>query len=222
MKNALRKPMKTLSRIFLQGLAVILPIIITISIVYWLAATAETHLGGLVKLMFPGWRYWTGLGVALGIVLVFAVGLLMNAWIMRKFVSWAESLMERIPLVKTIYGSVRDLARFLSGDTAGKGFHQVVAVTVGDRIRLVGFVTLDNFAGLSGPSRAPEELVGVYLPMSYQIGGYTVFVPKSAIEPVDMTMEDAMRFTLTAGMSLPEKSRKNADALSAGKGPAGK
>jgi len=48
----------------------------------------------------------------------------------------------------------------------------------------------------------------VYLPMSYMIGGYTVLVPRSLVRPVSMSMEDALRFTLTAGVALPKSARR--------------
>jgi uncharacterized membrane protein len=189
-----------LSKLFLQGLVVVLPITITLAVIYWFASTAETFLGSLVQFIAPGWRYWTGLGMLLGLALVFAVGLMMNAWVTRRLLMYAETLMSRIPVVKSIYGGLRDLAKFLSRDSSKSGFHQVVMVSVTDHIRVLGFVTREDFAGLPDKLGGPDT-VGVYLPMSYQIGGYTVFLPRSAIEPIDMSVEDAMRFTLTAGMS---------------------
>jgi uncharacterized membrane protein len=82
---------------------------------------------------------------------------------------------------------------------------QVVMVTVGQpSVRLLGFVTREDFSdcpeGMGG-----EDKVAVYLPMSYQIGGYTVNVPRSCVEPIDMSFQDAMRYALTAGMAAAEK-----------------
>ena len=76
----------------------------------------------------------------------------------------------------------------------------------GSDMRLMGFVTRDHFSDLPG-GVANEGDVAVYLPMSYQIGGYTVFMPRSQITPVDMSRERAMRFVLTAGLrSKPSES----------------
>ena len=73
-------------------------------------------------------------------------------------------------------------------------------VTVpGLEAQLLGFVTLDDHRDL--PFAAPEHTVAVYFPMSYQIGGYTLFLPRARLKPLDMSMEDAMRFVVTAGMS---------------------
>lgn len=217
MPTAIGRVTKALSKIFLQGLVVVLPITITLAVIYWFASTAETFLGSLVQFIAPGWRYWTGLGVLIGMVLVFVAGLMMNAWITRRLLVHAEALMERIPVVKSIYGSLRDLARFMSRDNSKDGFHQVVVVSVTDQIRLLGFVTREDFSSLPGKLGA-SDTVGVYLPMSYQIGGYTVFLPRSAIEPIDMSVEDAMRFTLTAGMS---NAQQPLTAQQSGKGDPG-
>jgi uncharacterized membrane protein len=80
-----------------------------------------------------------------------------------------------------------------------KGFKQVVAVRVLD-MRLIGFMTTEDARGFRTTSKE-EKLVGVYLPMSYGIGGYTVYLPKAQIEPLDMSLEDAMRLTLIGGVS---------------------
>ena len=65
-------------------------------------------------------------------------------------------------------------------------------------MRLLGFVTRADFSHAPGIARADE--VAVYLPMSYQVGGYTVLVPRSACTPVDMSREEALKFILTAGL----------------------
>ena len=193
---------KTVSGLFLQGLAITLPITLTIALLYWLIAMAEEFLGGLIQYLFPEWQYWTGLGTLLAIALVFVAGILMNVWIARRLVDLVDALLERVPLVKSIYGSLRDVANLLSNQDSKSGFKQVVAVRVSENIRLIGFVTSEDFSGLPQASKAADKsTVGVYLPMSYQIGGYTVYLPKSQVDPLDMSIEDAMRFTLTAGVS---------------------
>ena len=206
MKAAIKKARKvparkTVSGIFLQGLAITLPITLTIALLYWLVAMAEDFLGGLIQYLFPEWQYWTGLGTLLAIVLVFVAGILMNAWIARRLMRLFDSLLEQIPLVKSVYGSLRDIAMLLSEKDSKSRFKKVVAVRVAEHMQIVGFVTVEDYAALSQSGGNGKTAIGVYLPMSYQIGGYTVFVPKSALEPLDMSVEDAMRFTLTAGVS---------------------
>ena len=200
MKNVIRQAGKLLSGTFFQGLAITLPLALTLALLYWFAAMAEDFLGGLIRHLFPELQYWTGLGTLAAIVIIFVAGILMNAWIARRLMRLFDALLDRIPLVKSVYGSLRDIAMLLSEKDSKSRFKKVVAVRVAEHVQIVGFVTVEDFAALS-QSGGKDKTVGVYLPMSYQIGGYTVFVPKTALEPLDMSVEDAMRFTLTAGVS---------------------
>ncbi|HEX6008410.1 MAG TPA: DUF502 domain-containing protein [Burkholderiales bacterium] len=213
----LRKSARRISRIFLRGLVVILPIVITLALVYWLVVSTEALLGGIVKLVLPDKYYTSGLGVLLGLILIFVAGLTINVWVTRMLIGWAEALMERIPIVKSIYGAVRDLAEFLSGARSGQRFHKVVVVTIGENMRLMGFVTREDFSDQPAHIGATSDTIAVYLPMSYQIGGFTVFLPRSSVQPIDMTIEDAMRYTLTAGMSGPKAENSAAPTGLAGK-----
>ena len=202
MNNIIRQAGRALSGTFLQGLAITLPITLTVAFLYWFAAVAEDFLGGLIRYLFPGLQYWTGLGILAAITIVFVAGILMNAWIARRLMRLFDALLDRIPLVKSVYGSLRDIAMLLSNKDAQSRFKKVVAVRVADQVQLIGFVTVEDFAALSRAAKGPgKAAVGVYLPMSYQIGGFTVFVPESSLEPLEMSVEDAMRFTLTAGVS---------------------
>ncbi|MDZ7645557.1 MAG: DUF502 domain-containing protein [Woeseiaceae bacterium] len=207
---------RSLRTVFLTGLAVVLPIVVTVWIVWWIGVTFETILGGIYTMLFsPRW-YFPGLGILLGIALIFAVGLLTKAWLFRSLFDWWSSILNRIPLVKTLYGAVQDFMDFISGDT-GNRFNRVVLVEFEQpAMKLMGFVTREDFEHFA--VGLDEEEVAVFFPMSYQVGGYTLFLPRSRLQPVDVSAEDAMRFVLTAGLSArtagagaaPRKSRRDA------------
>jgi uncharacterized membrane protein len=201
--------MKKIMRKLLAGLATILPVVITAYLLYWLAASAEKSLGRLIKLVLPEGWYWPGMGIAAGIILIFIIGLLMQAWGVRSLVAWGERIVLRIPLIKTVYGAVRDLIGFI---TQGKdsGLRQVVAITIGDEnLKLIGFVTREDLADLP-KEIGGQDKIAVYLPMSYQLGGYTVIVPRSAVQPLDMSLEEATRFVLTGGVAAGPPTPKRA------------
>lgn len=202
----LKKAGKMLSGVFLRGMVVVLPITLTVALLAWLATTAENFLGELIRYLLPDLQYWPGLGIVLGFALIFAAGILVSARIARRLLGYAESLLERIPVVKSIYLSIRDIATFMSQDSQ-KGFRQVVAVRI-QEMRLIGFVTTEDPKGLPGKTAA-DKIIGVYLPMSYGIGGYTVYLPKALVEPLDMSLEDAMRITLSGGVSADNKRKKD-------------
>lgn len=198
MKSGNTMKFSNIGRIFLTGLAAILPIAVTLAILWWLGAGAERLLGRFLKYFIPDHWYSPGMGIALGLLLVFAVGLLTRAWLFQKAFSFGDRLFNRIPLVKTVYGAVQDFTRFISGN-ANRNFNRVVTVEV-QGAYLIGFVTCDDSQHLPAPLD-DEDRIAVYFPMSYQIGGYTLFIPRNRITPVNMGMEDAMRFVVTAGLS---------------------
>lgn len=192
---------RRIARTFLSGLVVVLPIVVTIALLLWLVNAAETLLGAVVRTVIPDDNYHKGLGLLAALGLVFAVGVLMEAVYFRRLMGWFEEALNRIPLVKTVYSAVRDLMSLFSR-SGSRRFSKVVMVQIpGFPAQLMGFITVEDFAGL--PLKLGTESVAVYLPMSYQIGGYTLFLPRNCLTPVEMSLEDAMRFVVTAGLSRP-------------------
>jgi len=190
--------LKFLSRNMLTGLVTLLPVMLTLYVVYWLLVTLEMALGGLIRLLLPDDLYLPGMGLIAALLLTFVVGILMHAYVVQRLFAAAESLLYRMPLIKSVYRAIRDFFDYFSPETH-KEFEQVVAVTFDD-MQLIGFVTQalpeDMPEGFGGENR-----VLVYLPLSYMIGGYALLIPRDRIKPVNMTMEEAMRFTLTAGVA---------------------
>jgi uncharacterized membrane protein len=188
---------KSISKILITGFITLLPVVLTIYLLYWLAVSSEQVMGNALKLVLPNAVYFPGMGMIAGLVVVFIVGLMMNAYMVRQLFALGEQLLYRLPLIKTVYRAFRDFFDFFSPKK--EQFGQVVAVTL-NGMELVGFVTQEN------PQRLPESFrdrdrVLVYLPMSYMVGGYTVLIPRSDLRPLQMSMEEAMRFVLTAGIT---------------------
>jgi uncharacterized membrane protein len=189
--------MKALGRILLKGLLAILPIGLTLYLVYWLGVTTESLLSGPLKLLLPEAFYVPGMGLIAGFLVLLAVGLLVNAFVVRRMLDVGESLLLRVPVVKTVYAALRDLANLVNSAGRKRELERVVMVRFGPG-RVIGFVTQED-ASLPGIGR-DESLVAVYLPMSYQIGGYTLYLPRERIEATDLSVEAAMRIVLTGGL----------------------
>ena len=190
--------MKWIGTTFLAGLAAIVPIAITLYLIYWLAVAAETVLGDPFRILLPQGWYRPGMGMGAGLLLVFLIGLLMRAWLVQRLYGWTEGLLYRIPLIRSVYGSLRDLFNLFS-QTREQALHQTVVLSLGG-MRLIGFITRQDMSDLPAGIGAADDVI-VLLPMSYNIGGYIVVVPRSAVQPIDMSVEDALRFTLTAGIT---------------------
>lgn len=191
--------MKTLSNVLMKGLAAVLPIGLTIYFVWWLAATAENLMRDVITLVLPERHYYPGMGIFAGLVLLFLVGTAVNQYFVRRTLQFWEEQLQRIPVVKTVYSAVRDIARLLPASGRKRDLQSVVIYQVGDA-RLIGFVTRDDLPELEAQAGG-IDLVAVYIPMSYMIGGYTIFVPKTSVQPLDMPIEAAMRLALTGGVA---------------------
>ncbi len=198
--------LRSIGKNILTGLITLLPVVLTLYLFYWLVVSSESVLGAVLRTVLPAGLYWPGMGVIAGLVAAFAVGLLMHALVARRLLALVEQFLSRLPLIKTVYFAISDLLDYFSPDKK-KEFGQVVAVTFGDTgMQLMGFVTQPDFNHLPAEFGRQDSVL-VYLPMSYQIGGYAVSVPRSAVRPLNMSVEDAMRFIITAGVASERSAR---------------
>ena len=196
--------MKFIGRIFLTGILTVLPILATIYLVVWLFTAAERFLGRQLLFVMPDEYYRAGMGLLAALVLIFLIGLLMRAWLFRQVVKLGESLLLKIPLIKVVYRALKDLFGLFSDDKNSESLQVVSVQLPGTDMRLLGFLTRSDFSDMPKGVGKDDE-VAVYLPMSYQVGGYTVLMPRNQVTPVPMSREEAMRFMLTAGLKTDAK-----------------
>ena len=199
-----RRPFTRLWRTFLTGLVAIIPLAVTAYVVYWLFTAADSLFSGIGRAMLPPGWYFPGLGLVVGALAVLALGAVLNAWVFgRVMLTLGSRLLERIPLIKTVYSGVRDLMLFVSR-TPDHDRRHVVLVTLPGDIRLIGFIT-DTAPAQVIPelNLDGETVLAVYLPMSYQIGGYALYLPERCLQRLEMSVEEGMRMVLTAGMNRP-------------------
>jgi len=188
---------KSISKILLTGFITLLPVVLTIYLLYWLAVSSENIMGTALHWVLPDEIYFPGLGVLAGLLVVFIVGLLMKAIQVRQLFGIGEKILYKLPLVKIVYRAMRDLFDFFT--SKDEGFGQVVAVTY-NGMEVIGFITQTDEQRLPESFREQDKVL-VYLPMSYMIGGFTLFIPREHVRPLKMSMEEAMRFVLTAGIT---------------------
>jgi uncharacterized membrane protein len=193
--------MRKIWNTMLKGLVALLPIGLTVYLVYWLAVAAETLFSRVLKLVIPDSAYWPGLGLVAGLVVLYLAGLAVNAYVVRHALRLSDDLFGRIPVVKTFYVAIRDFMRFFPSSNRDSDLKRVVLVPFGPG-KAIGFVTAEacSALGIDGG----DDRVAVYLPMSYMIGGYTVFLQRDEIEPTSLSVEAGMRIALMGGVqSMP-------------------
>ena len=123
---------KSIGTTLLTGIITVLPIVLTLYLLYWAVVTSERVMGGVLQWALPKVFYFPGLGTLAGLVLIFLIGLLMKAVLVRQLFSFSESLVYRLPIVKSIYRAMRDLFDFFSPKK--EQFGRVVIVTINGRI----------------------------------------------------------------------------------------
>ena len=192
--------MNALGKLFLKGLAVVIPVALTLAILWWIAAGAEKLMGAVLKFTLPDGWYVPGMGLVSGLALIALIGLLSHVLIFQKLFNLGETIFNRLPVVKTIYTAIKDFIDYLNPDK-DSGMNKVVMVQLpGQSFQVIGFVTREQFDDLPFSPTA-EDPVAVYMPMSYQIGGYTLFLPRNCLTPLDIPFEQAMRLVLTGAVT---------------------
>jgi len=191
--------MKPISKIFFKGLIAIIPLSLTLYLLFWFVGTAELALGNIFKFFFPDSWYIKGLGFVLGLPLVFFFGAFLESRTFRSLFNNLEELVLQIPVVKSVYTTIRDFSSLFSSKNKGK-FKQVVLVNVPPgNGQQIGFITVSDFEEVLHTFIADDQ-IAVFLPFSYQMGGNTVIMSRENVTEIDMSVEDALRFIATAGV----------------------
>ena len=182
-----------------KGLLAVVPITLTLAALVWLVTTAEGVLAPWIRWAFGADDYVPGSGLVLVALLLVGAGVLVEAVIGTWMLDLLERFVDRVPLVKTFYGAVRDLLHFVVPGKQEDDARRVVAWQARDHAWLVGFVTGAPLFEPPGMD-AGDVAVSVYFPLSYQIGGFTLVLRESDLVAVNMSVEEAMRSVLTAGV----------------------
>lgn len=191
--------MKSIANTFLNGLLVVLPIFITLGLVYWMFSSAEQLLRVPLEAILPHGWYWPGMGLLGAVALIFVCGLLVKNYLTQHLFHLLEWLLGKIPIVKTFYGSARDLMRF-AFEKKEDEMRKVVSVEVKEGIHMLGFVTNE-----SPKLFEADQLIAVYFPMSYQVGGFVAYLPVEKCTVMDISVESAMQQIFTANVVRANK-----------------
>lgn len=158
--------------------------------------------------------YLRNIGLLVAIVLFYLAGILLGGFIGRRVYARIERLITRIPLIKQVYPSVKQVTEFLLGEKNQMSFNRVVVLEYPRKgVWTVGFhtgATLKTVNRIAG-----VECVSVFIPSSpTPFTGYAINLPKDEVVDVDMTVEEALRFVISGGVLVPESQR--ADGPSGG------
>ena len=193
-----------IKRYFLTGLLVVTPIWGTVLILKTLFVTVDGILGDVLARMVPSY-YVPGLGIVTLILLIFATGLFTANFMGRQIVKLWEDWLNRLPLVRGIYSTLKSMMDILSFSERGS-YHRVVLIQFPKN----GHYCLAFVTGASkGDSMTvgQEPLVHVYVPTSPNpTSGYFLLVPEREVISVDINVEEAMKLIVSGGLYSPSTS----------------
>ncbi|PLT28725.1 DUF502 domain-containing protein [Peribacillus deserti] len=188
--------MKTIIKNFINGVLTIVPILVAGFVIYKSFTFLDSILGNLLRPIFKE-DYIPGIGLMLTLILITLLGWLSTQFVTGKIIKLIDRLLEKIPIVKTIYSVVKDTVHSFLGEK--KSFSKVVMVNLpGTQMKSIGFITSENLDTFYQPLNGH---VAVYIPQTFQVAGFTFLVPREDVEVVDIKPEDAMKFVLSGGMT---------------------
>jgi uncharacterized membrane protein len=187
--------MRTLTRSFAQGLLVLAPVAITAWIVWATVTTLDRWLDTRIP----------GLGILIAGVGITLIGYLTGNVLGNKLVSWLEAGLQRVPLIRILYNSLRDLLGAFVGQK--RKFDKPVAVEINQHgLKVLGFLTSERF---DDPQLAGH--VSVYLPESYNFAGNLIVVPRDRVHPLDADGAEFMAFIMSGGVTDMNAARTTVD-----------
>lgn len=188
--------MKKIFNYFLRGLLFVFPVFATLYIIIasvrWSDAVFNAWLYNWLQIDIPGLGLLT---VFLGVTLI---GFFFSRAFVRPVYGYFDRFMARVPLVKIIYTSLKELTEAFVGDK--KKFNQPVVADFGGpqgmQFKRIGFITQRDLSEIG-----LDEMVTVYCPHSYNFSGNLYILPRQAVRPIDLNSTDVMKYVISAGVT---------------------
>jgi uncharacterized membrane protein len=178
--------MKKISQYFLQGLLFLVPLFVTVYVIYWVFV----RIDGILDMPVPG------VGFIVTIVFVTLVGFGASNFLTKNIMGLVDKIFARLPLVKMIYTAIKDLVNAFVGDK--KSFNRPVQVVI-DResnLRVLGFATRDGLDSIG-----IQDSMAVYLPQSYNFAGNLIIVDREQVTPMSADPGEVMKLIVSGGVS---------------------
>ncbi|MFH1715264.1 MAG: DUF502 domain-containing protein [Elusimicrobiota bacterium] len=179
--------MKKIMKYFINGLLVMLPVVGTLFVFYIVFAKVDKLF---VRIPIPG------VGLLITFIIITIVGFLTSLLVTQKYFKFMSDLLDKMPLVKLLYSSMRDLINAFVGKE--KKFNKPALITLfpGQGIKVMGFITTEDLEVIG-----VNDAIAVYVPQSYNFAGNLLIVPKSHVTPLDIPAAKAMAIIVSAAVA---------------------
>lgn len=183
---------------FIKGLIVVVPVGITLYLMYWAVYKLDSalNLSGFFLTDSKGRPiYIPGLGILNVLLVIIIVGILLTNVVTDPIKRWLNRWIDRLPIFKFLYSSIKDLTEAFVGEE--KKFSEPVLVEVNEfGLKKVGFLVQKDLTKLNLPGE-----VAVYFPFSYSFAGQVVIIPADKVKPIDKGAGEMMKFVISGGVS---------------------
>lgn len=210
---------KHLRAYFLTGLFFLLPLVITLKLIFWAFEKTDAILGNFVYQYFAKYstffgihitREIPGLGLATLLVLITLTGILAKNYLGRKFIKFGESVLDRIPILSNVYGLLKQVTQSFAMTQSGKGAFRKVVLVEYPRAGVYSPGFLTGETAKEFVDKTGRDLLAVFVPtVPNPTTGFLVYVPKEEVIILDMSLEDGFKLLLSAGMISPDPRKVN-------------
>lgn len=178
--------MKKLTKYFFEGLLFLVPVIATVYVLY----IVFMKIDRIFRFEIPG------IGFIITIITVTVIGFIASNFLTKGLVRVADNTLSRLPLIRMIYTSVKDLIGAFVGEKKSFNKPVLVALSPDSSVQVIGFVTRESLDFLGQTGKA-----AVYLPQSYNFAGNLIIVPKEQITPLQIESGTVMAFIVSGGIA---------------------
>lgn len=200
---------KSMKRIFLTGLAVVIPVGLTIYILSFIIGIMDNLLRIIPSQYHPDNLFLVhipGLGAIVTVILIFVCGLVTTSYLGKRLVRFGEYLVGKIPFVRSVYYAIKRIADTLLMDKT-RSFKRVVLVEYPRRgVYAVGFITGMPNGEIQKTIGQKSPCVGVFMPLALTpTTGFFIMVPQDELIELHMTVEEAFTLIISAGIVTPNE-----------------
>jgi uncharacterized membrane protein len=194
----MKRIFKALLNYFIKGLIIVMPLGAAFLLIFWAVKSLDNalNLSGFLWTDAKGKPvYIPGLGIANVLLLILVAGILVTNVVTEPIKRWFNRWLNRLPLFKFLYSSIKDLTEAFVGDE--KKFNEPVIAEVNEfGLKKIGFLVQKDLSALNLPGE-----VAVYFPYSYSFAGQVVIISADKVKPIDKSAADMMKFVISGGVS---------------------
>ncbi len=201
---------------FLTGIVVIAPVALTVWLVWAVIGWIDGVVLPLVPYTFQPEKYiginLRGIGVIIFLIFTIFVGWIAKGLIGKSLIGFAESLVERMPVVRTIYSGVKQIAETVFAQSE-RSFEKACLIQYPRKgIWAIGFISTTAKGEISARAETSGDLMSIFLPTTPNpTSGFLLFLPKEDVIELDMTVEEAAKLVISAGLVYPGQNGNTED-----------